>query len=191
MIETLKQWDTTLFLFLNSKHNAFFDVAMYWMTKGYLWIPVYLLLLYFIIKHYKYQTFYIILAYALLVTISDQTSVHLFKNFFHRFRPSHEPSLEGLVHIVNDYRGGDYGFVSSHATNFFGITTLTILFLRKKVKYLPILLIFWATLVCYTRIYLGVHYPGDILCGAIVGIVIAIGVYKLYTSLSAKYLAKT
>ncbi len=190
MIDTLKQWDTALFLFLNSKHNAFFDVVMFWMTKGWFWIPVYILLLYFIIKHYKFQTLYIILGYALLVALTDQASVQIFKNTFHRLRPSHEPLLDGLVHNVNGYLGGKYGFVSSHASNFFGITIFTILLLRKKVKFLPALLIIWAFLICYTRIYLGVHYPGDILCGAILGIIIGFGVYKLYTFLSTKFLLK-
>ena len=190
MMEILKHWDTTLFLFLNSKHNDFFDVVMFWISKGYFWIPVYLLFLYFMIKYYKYKTIYIILAYALLITLTDQVSVQLFKNFFHRLRPCHEPAIEGIVHTVNGYCGGDYGFVSSHASNFFGFTTLTILLLRKKIKYLSVILIIWASTICYTRIYLGVHYPGDILGGALVGIILAFGVYKLYSFLSIKNLLK-
>jgi undecaprenyl-diphosphatase len=190
MIETLKQWDTTLFLFLNGFHNSFFDVIMFWMSKGWFWIPVYLLFFYFVVKYYKKQTIFILLAYALLVTLTDQVSAQVFKNAFHRFRPSHEPALEGLVHIVNGYRGGDYGFVSSHACNFFGIITFTIFLLKGKVKYLPLLLVIWAIFICYTRIYLGVHYPGDILCGAIVGSGIGIGVSILYAFLSAKYFLK-
>jgi len=189
-MEILKHWDTTLFLFLNSKHNDFFDVVMFWISKGYFWIPVYLLFLYFMIKYYKYKTIYIILAYALLITLTDQVSVQLFKNFFHRLRPCHEPAIEGIVHTVNGYCGGDYGFVSSHASNFFGFTTLTILLLRKKIKYLSVILIIWASTICYTRIYLGVHYPGDILGGALVGIILAFGVYKLYSFLSIKNLLK-
>jgi undecaprenyl-diphosphatase len=179
MIDTLKRWDTDLFLFFNGQHNEFWDVVMFWMTKGWFWIPVYFLFLYYVVKHYRKQTFYIIIAYAVLITLTDQVSVQLFKNLFHRFRPSHEPSLQGLVHTVNGYLGGNYGFVSSHASNFFGITTFTVLLLKGKVKYLQVFLFIWAIFICYTRIYLGVHYPGDIAVGALVGILIGYGIYRL------------
>ncbi len=191
MIETLKLWDTNLFLFLNSHHNDFFDVLMFWMSKGWFWIPVYLLLFILVIKQFKMQTFAVLIAYAILVTLTDQVSVQLFKDLFHRFRPSHEPSLEGLVHIVNGYKGGDYGFISSHACNFFGIITFTILLFKGKYKYLSLISITLGVIICYTRIYLGVHYPGDILCGAIVGIGFGIGVFKLYTLITEKFLTKT
>lgn len=190
MIETLKHWDTYLFLLLNGCHNDFFDIIMFWMSKGWFWIPVYLLLFYLVIKQFKTQTIFILISYAILVTLSDQISVQLFKELFHRFRPSHEPSLEGMVHIVNGYKGGDYGFISSHACNFFGIITFTILLFKGKYKYLSLISITLGIIICYTRIYLGVHYPGDILCGALVGIALGLGVFKIYAFLTSKYLLK-
>jgi len=182
MIDTLKQWDTALFLFLNGMHHDFFDVLMFWMSKGWFWTPVYLLLLYLLIRKYKYNTFYLLIAYALLITLTDQLSLHLFKNTFQRLRPSHEPDLQGLVHTYQGYLGGKYGFVSSHAANFAGLVTLSILLLKNTVKYLAFYLICWAVLICYTRIYLGVHYPGDIICGAILGVLVGVGIFKLYSA---------
>lgn len=108
-----------------------------------------------------------------LITISDQLS--LFAKFhFERPRPSHHPALEGMVHIVNGYRGGDYGFFSGHATNSFALATFLTVLLGKFYRVLPPLVFIWAALVSYSRIYLGVHFPGDILTGWIVGIIIGL-----------------
>ena len=109
------------------------------------------------------------MAAGLTIFITDQTSVYLFKDVFFRLRPCHEPSLTGLVHLVNDQCGGKYGFVSSHAANSFGLAAYLSLLLGKKIKYFTWLLMLWALLLSYSRIYLGVHYPGDVIVGAIWG----------------------
>lgn len=122
----------------------------------------------------------ILLVIIISVVLADSLSVALFKNVFMRFRPSHNPELEGLVHIVNGYRGGDYGFISSHAANTFALAVALSHFLKKKFRYFPFFIFSWAALVSYSRIYLGVHYPGDVICGAMFGSVIALIILKVY-----------
>jgi len=180
MIEQLINWDKILLLFLNSFHNDFWDLVMFWISEKLTWLPVYFFLLYQLIKIYKIRTIDVIVAVAIIIAISDLTSVYLFKEMFHRFRPSQDPEIKDLVHIVNDYRGGLYGFVSSHAANFFAISFFFIKILGGKIKYLTPALILWASIISYSRIYLGVHFPLDILCGAILGIIIGTGIGKLF-----------
>jgi undecaprenyl-diphosphatase len=190
MIEKLIQWDMDLLLFLNGCNSPFFDDIMRYVSQPLTWIPAYILLLYFCIRYYKKQTFIIILFVALLILITDQVSVQLFKNIFHRLRPSNEPQLEGLVHIVNGYKGGDFGFVSSHATNYFGIAVFFSVLLERNLRFFTVISLFVAGLISYSRIYLGVHYPGDVICGAILGSLIGFGLGKLYKYLSRKYFSR-
>jgi undecaprenyl-diphosphatase len=172
MIETLKYWDTQVFLFLNGKHNSFWDFTMYWVSNKLIWIPLYLFFIFLIFKYYKKNLLWVLLATVIVIALSDLISVHLFKNVFLRLRPCHEPQLEGLVHLVKGKCGGQYGFISSHATNHFAFAVFSSLILRKKVKYFTFLIILWAAVISYSRIYLGVHYPGDVLGGVIVGSVL-------------------
>ena len=167
MIDWLIQLDTNFFLFLNGLNSESFDTIMWWVSGKTTWWPFYLSLLAFLGWRKGWQLAPIILFIVIVITLADQTSVHLFKNVFQRLRPCHEPSLEGLVHIVNNKCGGQYGFVSSHAANTFGLATL--LFLWVKRRWFTILMLVWAALVGYSRIYLGVHYPGDVLFGSLLG----------------------
>lgn len=169
MIERFINWDKELLLLLNSWNNPFLDQVMFYVSKPLTWLPVYLLLLYFCIRHYRWQTLYIVLFTALLVTITDQISLHLFKNMFCRIRPSNDPVIGGLVHIVNGYRGGGYSFISSHAANYFGLAVFFSLLFAKRLKYFIPVAILIAALISYSRIYLGVHYPFDSFIGVIVG----------------------
>lgn len=177
MLETLKQIDTSLFLFFNGIHSPFWDTVMWHISGKWEWIPLYAFLLYLIIKKYKMKAVWVVLAIVLVITLADQISVKLFKFQFERLRPCHNPEIQHLVHIVNNKCGGKFGFVSSHATNSFALAMFLSSLFRKRV--FGCLIFFWAAVVSYSRIYLGVHYPGDILGGALLGILIGWGVYLL------------
>jgi undecaprenyl-diphosphatase len=175
MVERL---DQQLFLILNSCNSPFWDQVMFAISSIMIWVPLYLAILIVLGVKYKRKFLIIIIFFILSVVLADQISVQLFKNIFHRLRPCHEPSLDGLVHLVNGKCGGLYGFVSSHATNSFNIALISLLFIRKR--WFTISIIIWALTVGYSRIYLGVHYPGDVICGSILGSLIGWGMYSLY-----------
>lgn len=159
---------------------------MYTLSGILIWVPLYLAILITIGVKYKRKFIIILLFIILAATLADQGSVQLFKNIFHRLRPCHEPSLEGLVHLVDGKCGGLYGFVSSHATNSFNVALLSLLFIRRR--WFAISIILWALTVGYSRIYLGVHYPGDVICGSILGALIGWGTYTLYILTDRKIL---
>ncbi|HLP05290.1 MAG TPA: phosphatase PAP2 family protein [Paludibacter sp.] len=175
MVETLKLWDTTLFLFLNGLHCPFFDGIMYAASWKLTWIPFYMSILYLLIRYWKKDSVWIILALLACVVIADNISSGLIKNLVQRPRPSHNDSLNSVIHLVHNYRGGKYGFVSSHASNTLGFALLSALLFRNRVY--GLLVIGWALVVGYSRIYLGVHYPFDILGGMLVGALSAYGCY--------------
>jgi undecaprenyl-diphosphatase len=167
MTEWLVQLDTKLFLLINGWNSESFDVIMWWVSGKATWWPFYLFLLVYAGWKKGWQLAPMIVFIAAGIVLTDQTSVLLFKNLFHRLRPCHEPALEGLVHLVNNKCGGKFGFISSHAANSFGVTVLIASWIKKR--WVTSLLVCWALLVGYSRIYLGVHYPGDVLAGALWG----------------------
>ena len=168
-LNMLNTWDTDLFLILNGAHNSFWDFIMFWASDKFIWIPVYALFLFLLWRKYYSKIWIVILFAALLIFLSDQISVHLFKDVFQRFRPCNDPALDGMVHLVNGKCGGSFGFYSSHASNIFAIAVFVISLLGKKNPWMILLILIWAGLIAYSRIYLGVHYPGDVIAGAMVG----------------------
>ena len=187
-MEYLNTIDTQAFLFMNGQHNAFFDFVMYWLSDKLVWVPMYLLIAFFIVKHYRMKGVVILVFVGVVIALCDQSASNLIKNSVMRLRPSHEPALEGLIHLSKAGPGGTYGFVSSHAANAFGLATFLHFVLDKWFKWLKYWLFLWAALVSYSRVYNGVHYPGDVIVAAFIGIFIGWALAKLFQLLEQKYL---
>jgi undecaprenyl-diphosphatase len=177
LMEILKQLDTSLFLAINGLHTSFFDQFMFAVSAKLIWIPLYAAVLYVLIKHWKREAIWLVLALVLCIVISDQVASGVLKHLVKRLRPSHAEELKGLVHLVNDYAGGMYGFASSHAANAFGFALLSSLLFKQKTYTYAIFA--WALITAYSRIYLGVHYPLDIVGGAFIGVLAALICYWL------------
>ncbi|GAA0891172.1 phosphatase PAP2 family protein [Fulvivirga kasyanovii] len=190
MLETLIELDKELFLFLNGLHTEALDQVMYWISDKLIWIPFYAWILYLIVKEYKWKAVIWLAGIGLAIAASDQILSGVMKPFFERYRPSRDPEMEGLVHIVNGYTGGRYGFASSHAGNVFALTTFLYLLFREKYRWIGWLFI-WAAVVSYSRIYLGVHYPGDILTGAIIGTLMGYLFFRFSNVVKNKYYPET
>lgn len=183
MIDFLESLDHSITLAINGSNTPFLDSLMWIVSGKLIWIPFYLLLIFMFWKKTNFkQTFYFLLCAILVIAIVDLSSVHLFKNVFERYRPSHNLLLKDLLHFHefengNLYKGGTYGFVSSHAANFFGLGMFIYLAMRQYYsKILPYLIVA-IILVGYSRIYLGVHYLSDVICGGLLGMLGAILVY--------------
>lgn len=167
MLDYLIDIDTDALLAVNGLHNTFQD-AFWWMVSAK-WSSLLLLLALFwmLMRQNRRHALLALVMIALAVLVADQVASGIIKHLVERLRPTQDPSLSNMVHIVNGYRGGRYGFVSSHAANFMAIATLLTFITRQRLVLFS--LVTWTLLQCYSRMYLGVHYPGDILGGLIVG----------------------
>ncbi len=178
MLEALDTFDKKLLVFLNGLHIDFLDQPMYYLSKKIPWVIFALLMLYFAIRKFQWGAWELVVGFALVFLIADGISSGLAKPFFERLRPSRAPDLDGLLHLVNGYRGGKYGFFSSHAANSFGLATFCFFYFKGFMSRVWLVFL-WASIITYTRIYLGVHYPFDILTGVIWGVFCGFVVYKL------------
>lgn len=182
MIDWIIAQDKALLLFLNGSDCVYLDAVMWTVTRTATWLLFFASLIYTVLRsRSRGEAVCILLLIALLVLFTDQISAHLIKPFFQRPRPTHDAEIGALVDIVNGYRAGQFGFVSSHASNTFGVATFLTLILRRRT--LAVIFFLWAMLCSYSRIYLGVHYPGDIFCGALLGVASGFAFYGAYRSI--------
>ena len=178
-LQRLVDIDKQMMLTLNGSNSLYMDGVMKIYTSTVVWIPVALLLLFVVMKNNSPRgTILSVLAVALTIVATDQVSSHLIKPLVARLRPCNDPTIMHLIDTFNNYRSGGYSFTSSHACNSFGIFAIVSLIVRNRTLSLSLLL--WACINSYSRIYLGVHFPGDILCGAIIGSVIGVVIYLIY-----------
>ena len=176
---TIIDFDKYLLLAINGSDSLFWDGCMTVYTTIAVWIPLILVLVYMLIKNNSFKDFVLLFfSFVLVVVLTDVISSGFCKPFFQRWRPTNDPELMYLVDVVGNIRGGDYGFTSSHAANSFGIATFLLLLVKNRI--LTVSLLIWAALNAYTRMYLGVHYPGDILAGTLIGVAVGCGMYTLY-----------
>lgn len=178
--------DQQLFLALNFDGGPTLDSFMWWASGKWSWVPLYVFLLLAMKKKLEWKLFFwALFMIAVCIAINDQVASGLFKNWIQRLRPSHEPALEGLVHLVREpngnwYKGGSFGFYSSHAANNAGVACFFLLLMNVREWQKIVMLLFMVLTVGYSRIYLGVHYPGDILMGFFMGMIIGWLCYQVY-----------
>ena len=169
-MEEIIQEDKKVFLYLNNLGDSPFDPFWEMVSGTFVWVPLYIIFLYLLYKNYKLRSLIFILIFlALGVTVSDQVS-GIFKYGVARLRPCHDPSIQNMMRIVKC--GGQFGFYSAHASNTFFLASYLSFLLKNKLRWFPYAIFVWAAVVAYSRIYLGVHFPIDILVGAFVGVLL-------------------
>lgn len=184
LLSMLKAMDTMVFLAVNSHHNAYFDSVMWLVSGKLIWVPMYVSLFFVLLKNYSYKVvFAILLAIGVVILFTDSFTAQVIRPWVCRLRPSNlDNPMSSMVHIVDGYRGGAYGFPSNHASNTWGLAFfITFLFRRYKLTFFFFL---WALLVCYSRMYLGVHYFGDLLIGGLLALAGASTVFYVFRKVS-------
>lgn len=186
MLEYLQQLDADLLCTLNGLNCPYADQLMWLISGKFSSALIIVVMLALLARKRNWRNILtLVVMIALVVLLADRISSGIIKPLVERLRPTHNPELQNIVHVVNDYRGGKFGFVSSHAANLFGIATLISLVVRNRGTWVAMM--GWAAIVSYSRIYLGVHYPGDILGGIVVGVSMAFLIYWLWRKTPSKW----
>ncbi|MBQ2188817.1 MAG: phosphatase PAP2 family protein [Bacteroidales bacterium] len=172
----LNNWDHQLFLFLNGLHVGWLDPVMTFISSELGWIPFYAVLVFLVFYKYKWKGLGVLLGVAVAITFSDQIASHLFKPMVMRLRPCHDPLTKDLVYLPDGHCGGLYGFMSSHASNTFALASLIYMTMKKHYSKIGWVMFPWAAVVSYSRIYMGAHFPGDVICGAALGVLLGFGI---------------
>ena len=172
MLDWIIELDKKLLLLINSWNTPWLDSVMFTLTNAGYWTPLFILVIGMMVYHFKWRALIPLFYLILVIILTDQISASILKPLIGRLRPSHDPELGQLVHLVNGYRGGRFSFVSSHAANAFGVATFLWLVIRKQINWIWIMFV-WAAIFTYTRMYLGVHYPLDVICGGLIGAALA------------------
>lgn len=175
----LSDIDDRLLLIVNGAHSPFFDAVMWCISGRWIWVPFYAVLAYLLFRRMSWKRASICLVtIGLIILAADQTCATLIRPEIGRLRPANlNNPLSSFVHVVNGYRGGRYGFPSCHAANTFALAVFMSLVIRHK--WFTVMMFSWAFIVSYSRMYLGVHYFGDLFCGATIGSLFAVLFYYL------------
>lgn len=191
MFETLEQFDRSILLAINSWHSGLFDSLMVYVSAIWIFTPLFFYWLYLAYRKEGAKKLLVLVAFVgLLVLLADQ-SANIVKHSVKRYRPTHNTEIQTRIHTVNGYTGGQYGFFSGHATNCFAIATLMFFLLSSEPFWFRSLCFVWAGLTAYSRMYLGVHYPSDILVGTLVGIFWGLVIYKFIQYTFNRYFNET
>lgn len=193
MFDTLENIDRQLFLQLNDVHTPWLDVVMWYVSWAITWVPLFLFFCWYAYKKRgKKFLLVMLISIGVCITLTDLISVYAFKETVQRYRPTHNTEIGHLVKTVikpngDEYRGGLYGFVSSHAANFGSVTFFLFLFFRRYSAWWYLLFL-WLGVIAYSRIYLGVHYPSDLIAGAILGVTVGYFVYTIANRVSKNFI---
>ncbi|MDP4207137.1 MAG: phosphatase PAP2 family protein [Bacteroidota bacterium] len=185
ILRNIIEWDKQIFLMFNGCHNPFWDYVMAMLTTKEIWIPLYIAMIVVIARRYGTKAVVIIALLILSIVLTDQIA-NVFKDMVHRLRPVHEPGLKGLVHYVMT-KGGQFGFFSAHAANSFALAFFTAKIFKRW--HYTVFIFLWALLLCYTRIYVGAHYPLDVLAGIACGFLIGWLMYLLCKFIDKRFMA--
>ena len=171
----LVQWDQSLFISINSDWtNPVFDVVLPIMRNSFIWYPLYLFLLIFVLLNFKVRGLWWAVFFLSTLALTDMTGTYVFKHVFERLRPCSDPDFFTHVRLLLKQCAGGYSFTSNHAANHFGMATFFFITFRHLFKIWAWIALCWAAVICYSQVYVGVHYPLDVLAGAMLGLAFGI-----------------